>query len=226
MAFEERSYSSDLFRPRPEVVYNPDGQLLIVATPWGPRSSARKAVQFIQDFLASARHDEEATSPFAKLSCLTPLGNQLRLAVKLTNDFIYQEENKQEYLSGIELTIIARQKNEVAMVQIGHPYVVLDRPATGLVVLSSQIDLSSELSFENEMVSPLPGHLLGVDPTSDFQVQSLRHMPNDRLLLISRSSLPAAIYNLEYGRRGLQEISDLCAQSNDRMPFWVGALTF
>ncbi|MEK6556169.1 MAG: hypothetical protein AABZ31_13065 [Bdellovibrionota bacterium] len=225
MSFEERSYNSELYRPKPEVIYNPSSGLLVVATPWGPRPSARKAAQFLQDFLLSAREDSEATSPFAKLSCLSPLGNQLRLAVKMTNDLIYQEDNKQEYVSGIELTVVLRNQYEVAIAQFGHPFLLLDRPATGLTPLGSQIDLSSELSFETEMVPPLPSKLLGVDPTSDFAVQSIRYSPGDRYVLISRSSLPAEVYALPYGRRALHEISQTLSKTNERMPFWLGSLT-
>lgn len=225
MSFEDRSYSGNLFRPRPEVIYDKSGQLLIVATPWGPRASARKAAQFLHDFFLSSRNDSEATSPFARLTCLTPLANQLRLAVKLTNDLIYQEDNKQDYMSGIELTVLARSHREVAIAQVGHPFVLLDRPATGLTPLGSQIDLTSEMSFESEMVSPLPQRLLGLDPTSDFSVQSIRHFAGDRYLLISRSSLPANVYSAPYGSRGLGDISQALSRANEAMPFWMGALT-
>lgn len=226
MSFEERSYSSDVFRPRPEVVYDESNGLLIIATPWGPRGSARKAAQFLQDQLLSAREDAEATSPFAKLTCLSPLANQVRLAVKMVNDTIYQEENKQEYVSGIELTVIQKFNHEIVIAQIGQPFLLMDRPATGLTPLGTQIDLSSELSFETEMVPPLPNHVLGVDPTSDFAVQSIRYSAGDRYLLISRSSLPASVYSMPYGQRSLSEISRSLAQSNDRVPFWIGAVTF
>jgi hypothetical protein len=226
MSFEERSYNSELFRPRPEIIYNPSSGLLVVATPWGPRASARKAAQFLQDFLLSAREDSEATSPFAKLTCLSPLANQLRLAIKMTNDLIYQEDNKQEYVSGIELTVILRSHYEVVVAQYGHPFLLLDRPATGLTPLGNQMDLSSELSFETEMTSPLPQKLLGVDPTSDFAIHSIRYSPGDRYLLVSRSSLPADVYTLPYGRRTLTEISHTLSKTNERMPFWLGALTF
>lgn len=225
MSFEDRSYSGSLFRPRPEVIYDKSGQLLIVATPWGPRASARKAAQFLHDFFLSSRDDSEATSPFARLTCLTPLANQLRLAMKLTNDLIYQEDNKQDYVSGIELTVIARSNQEVAIAQVGYPFILLDRPATGLTPLGSQVDLTSEMSFETEMVPPLPQKLLGLDPTSDFSVQSIRHFMGDRYLLISRSTLPADVYSAPYGARGVADISKTLAHANERMPFWMGSLT-
>jgi hypothetical protein len=225
MSFSERSYSGEIFRPRPEVIATEDGSLLVVATPWGPRNSARKMAQFIQDSFLSARDDHEATSPFARLTCLSPLANQLRLTVKLANDMLYNEENKNEYLSGCELTAIARTQNEIVFIQIGFPFVMLDRPTSGLTPMGYQSDLATELSMGQGMLPPLPSQLLGLDPTSDFSVHSLRPVRGDRFVLVSRSSIPAEIYALPFGRRGLDDITKTLAATDARTPFWLGEFT-
>jgi hypothetical protein len=222
MSFSERSYSGELFRPRPEVIAAEDDSLLIVATPWGPRNSARKVAQFIQDFFLSARDDQEATSPFARLTCLSPLANQLRLTVKMANDMLYHEENKSEYLAACELTLIAKTPNEIAMVQIGFPFLMLDRPTSSLIPLGNQSDLATELSLAREPLPPLPSRLLGLDPTSDFAVHSMKPVRGDRIVLVSRSSLPAELYALPFGRRALDDIAKTLALTDARTPFWLG----
>lgn len=225
MNFQQRSFSGEIFRPRPEVVWVEDGSLLIIATPWGPRGSTRKTIELIQDFFMSARSDEEATSPFARLTCLSPLANQLRLTIKMANDLLYHEENKNEYLSACELTALARAGNEIVFTQIGFPFLMLDRPNCGLTPLGRQSDLSTELSDENELYPPLPSQVLGLDPTSDFAVQSLKARSGDRIVFLSRSSLPAEIYALPFGNRSLDEIAKTLARVNERQPFWLGEMT-
>src|SRR5688572_90445 len=127
MKITERSYGGKIFRPRPEIHLSPGGDLLIVATPWGPRSSAKKAIQVIQDHLQSARSDQEATSPFSHLTCLSPLANSLRAGIKLANDVIYSEDNKNEYISGVELFVFSRRGAEAVWAQVGFPAAYLDR---------------------------------------------------------------------------------------------------
>jgi hypothetical protein len=225
MSIDERSYSGQLFRPRPEVHLEGDGQLMIVATPWGPRNSAKKVIRVIQDYFLSARQDKEATSPFAKLSCLSPLANDLRIAVRLANDAIYNEENKNEYISGVELLVVAKTQDEVAWVQVGYPYLFLDRPQKPLVSLGSQQDLSVEFSLGPNTLAPLPLKLLGLEPFSDFSVESIRPSPHDRFIFISRSGVPPEILSLSPGDRNLENISKLLSQDDAEIPFWVGIHT-
>jgi hypothetical protein len=225
MALQERSYSGQLFRPRPEI-HTDNDRLLILATPWGPRSSAKKAIQVITDHFHATQQDHEATSPFHKLSCLSPLANNLRVAVKMANDLIYNEDNKNEYVSGLELLVIARNQYEMACVQIGMPMVLLDRPYRALTPLCVQSDLATEFSFGSRLLAPLPHQLLGSESSSDFSVFSFRPAEQDRLVLISRSSLPASVYALHAGSRNLDNISQLLANDDSDLPFWAGVLSF
>ena len=221
MAFEERSYSSHLFRPRPEIHVEKDESLVIVATPWGARSSARKAIQIIQDHYLSSQQNKDNTSPFAKLSCLSPMANDLRVAIKLANDSIFHEDNKSEFVSGIELFAMARQKHEVVWAQIGYPFVLLDRTQRSLIPLGSQQDLSVEFSVQAKALPPLPHRLLGVDATTDFSIESFRPQFQDRLILISRSGIDAKIFGLAPADRSLAKISEILAQDDQDLPFWT-----
>jgi hypothetical protein len=221
MGFEERSYNSHLFRPRPEVHVERDESLIIVATPWGSRPAARKAIQIIQDYYLSSRQDNEATSPFAKLTCLSPMANHLRIAVKLANDAIYHEDNKREFVSAIELFVLARSHNEIVWTQIGQPFALLDRPQRPLTPLGNFQDLSVEFSTQARALAPLPHRLLGLDNSSDFSIESFRPHYQDRLVLLSRSGLAPSIFQLSPADRNLKYITELLSQDDVDLPFWA-----
>lgn len=223
-SFEEKSYNGNVYRPRPEIHRENDGTLLIVSTPWGSRSSARRANQMIVDYFLSTRQDREATSPFNRLGILSPLANDLRIAVRLANDLIYNEENKQEYKAGIELFVLAKTESEVAWVQIGHPYPILIRPNNSLVILGSQQDLSLDHSPDSKAFSPLPNKLLGIDRTSDFSSETIRRNSNDRLLLISRSVPPLEIFRQETKKLNFNSMATSLSNENPEVPFWMGLI--
>lgn len=225
MIFEERSYNTETFRPKPEVSKDSGSSLLLITTPWGPRSSAKKSIEVIQDHFHSSQNDQDVTSPFAKLTCLSPMSNDLRISIKLANDLIYNEENRDEYLSAVELFAMARGPNELSWVQIGNPFPLLDRPNQPLVALGSQLDLSSELYRGEVLCPPLPSKTLGLDPTSDFEIHSIRPEKSDRIILLSHSMIPAEVYTLPYGQRGLNEISQLITEKTPNSPFWIASIT-
>jgi hypothetical protein len=144
----------------------------------------------------------------------------------MANDLIYNEENKSEYISGLELLVIARTQYEMACVQIGMPMILLDRPQRALGPLCVQNDLATEFSFGSRLLAPLPNLLLGSESSSDFSVFSFRPAPQDRLVLISRSSLPASLYTLPPSDRNLDKISQLLSKDDGDLPFWTGILSF
>jgi hypothetical protein len=224
MSMQQRSYSGELFRPRPEIHVEPDGQLVIVATPWGPRSSATRAIEIIRDYFHSIQNDDETTSPFSRLTCLSPLANNLRIAVKLANDAICHEENKAELTSGIELFVMVRNHSEISWVQVGYPYLLLDRAHRPLSPLGSQQDLAVEYSKHKLTYPPLPSRILGVDMSSDFSVESFRPIANDRLILVARSSVPASIYGAPMAERSLESLSTILSNDDPGLPFWLGIL--
>lgn len=225
MELVSRSYSGNLFRPKPEVYCERDGVLCIVATPWGPRNSARKVVQTIQDFFLSAKSDQEVTSPFQRLTCISPLANNLRVAVMLANDVIYREDNRNELTSGVELFVCARSGSEVVWTHIGQPHVLLDRKNLPIITLSTSPDAAFDFSVGQNWLPPLPSALLGTDATSNFQIRSFRPQKEDRLLLASRSLLPQQLQLMPRDKRNLEALTLELSSSDAQMPFWLGQVT-
>ena len=226
MKLLERSYSGKVFRPRPEILCEAEGNLCLIATPWGPRSAARKVIQTIVDFFHSARANEEATSPFQPLSGLSPMANNLRVAIMLANDTVFREENRNEFLSGVELFAAAKRGHELAWAHIGGPHLLLDRPGLDLQVLSTTPDYALLHTDQKELLAPLPGALLGLGATSNFAVQSIRVQNEDRLILLHRSFIPPIMQTLPRPQRQLGPFSQIMAKQSADLPFWLGILSF
>lgn len=226
MKFTERSYSGKMFRPRPEIHFSAENKLLIVATPWGVRSGAKKTVETIVDYYSSSQQDLEATSPFEKLSCLSPTANALRIATLLANDKLFREENKNEFQSGVELFAAAINAYDVSWLQVGHPNILLGRKGRGLIPLGSHVDLSLDVSGSHKVLAPLPSQMLGLDPTANITIGSLRPQPDDRILLISRSAMTENIYLLQSSNWTLEQVTKSLSENHTDLAFWLGLLSF
>jgi hypothetical protein len=226
MSFDQRSYSGKLFRPTPEVHMHDDGSFGVIATPWGGRGAAKKVIEILTDYILSSRQDMEATSPFQKLTCLSPLANLLRTGIMLANDSIYREENKAEYQAGVEVLVFAHLHGELAFAQVGHPHIFLARPKLPWIPLSVQVDLSTELSQPPEILPPLPQNLIGLHTTTNMNLSSFRTQPGDRLVLLSHSVVSHPLYTVAFDQTNLDSISESLSKSHPDLPFWLGVLGF
>jgi hypothetical protein len=219
---DQRSYSGKLFRPTPEVYVEEDGSFGVIATPWGPRTTARKAIDIVKDYVLSSRQDMEATSPFQVLTCLSPLANTLRVALMLANDSIYREENKAEYVSGVEILAFAHQNGELAFAQVGHPHFFLARSGWPWVPLAVQMDLAAEYSQSETVLSPLPQNLIGLHTTTNMNVSSFKTQSQDRLVFLSHTLAADALFQTPFERTSLEDISKQLSSRNPDLPFWLG----
>lgn len=225
MKISDRSFGGKLFRPTPETHFEPDGSLCLVSTPWGHRGSGKKLNQSIVDFFHSAATDKEVTSPFQKLTCLSPQGNHLRTAIMLANDLIYREDNSGEYVSGIELFAAALHNQEFTWASVGQPHVLLVRGGL-LYLLSVSADATIDSLINQGGSVPLPHNMLGTYSTSNFGINSVKVIESDKILLISRATLPLALFQLPKGTQNLESVSLALAKDDEATPFWLGLLTF
>lgn len=222
----ERSYSGKLFRPKPEIHIEDDGSFGVIATPWGPRAGAKRAIEVLKDYVLSARQDMESTSPFQKLTCLSPLANTLRVGVMLANDSLYREENKAEYICGVEVLVFAHQMGEIAYAQVGHPNLYLARNSFPWMALTVQPDLAMEMSEPHERRAPLPQNLIGLHTTTNLNVASFKSQPGDRLIFVSHSHAAHTSYSTPFEQTTIDKISESLAQKHPDLPFWLGVFAF
>lgn len=224
MKIEHRSYSGRLFRPKPEIHVEEDGSLAIIATPWGARSGAKKCLQIISDFFLSAKTDLESTSPFEKLDCLSPTANNLRSAVLLAHDALFQEDNKNEYVTGCELFACAKINREFTFVQLGQPHVYVSRTGLPLIPANCSFDLTLSASPQGTMLSPLPQNLLGTSKKACLDYRTVRYHEGDKLVLLSRSLVPPRFLSVEGRQASINLLSSSLSEQDEEMPFWLGLI--
>lgn len=224
MKFIERSYSGQLFRPTPEVEVEEGGSFGVISTPWGARPSASKVNEIIRDHVLSASQDDEATSPFQKLSCISPLANTLRVATMLANDTVYREDNRAEYMTAMEFVVFSHIHGEFAYAQVGQPNLYLAREGLPWLPIAVQLDLSTEMSTQSGMCPPLPGNLIGIHTTTNMVVSSFRTKPKDKIIFLSHSLPSQAVFTLPYQTTQLDEITRKLSADFPNIPFWLGVL--
>lgn len=222
MNFDHRSYNGDHYQlPKPEVFFDAKEKFLIVATPWGPRAPVRNAISMIAEYYLSSKGDHEITSPFERLTNLSTIANNLRVAALLANEAIYDQVNKHEYHLGLEIFIASYNQSELVWLQVGRPHVCLSRPGLALLPFSMSLDLAAELSSPTAPLPPLPSQVFGLDSNPNMFINSFRPQANDKLVLLSRHWLPDNIISLPHHERDVESISKiLCAESE--VPFWIG----
>lgn len=225
MKFEERSFrATGTAIPRPEIFFSPDDRLLIVATPWGPRSAAKQAIDIITDYFLSSRGDQEMTSPFQRLANLSTTANNLRIATLLANDQICQTTNRDEYVAGLEIFASVQYQSELVWVQMGQPHLFLSRTQAAMVPMGIQLDLAAELGKPNSGLSFLPSHLVGLDPNPNLLTNSIRPQEGDQLVLLSKSWIAESFFPPSPKARELESLGQqISRDTND--PFWLGLWT-
>lgn len=221
MQIVERSYSSDVFRPKPLLHWDLDQRFLMIVTNWGSAESAQKIIQDFTKYVLAAQGDVEVTTPFEFLPQLTPEANSLRIASQLTNELIFRSENKSELTAGVELCALLHSKNQLAWLQIGLPSILIKRSHKMLEPLSIAHDLSSQFSQEGRSLHPLPQSLLGTEPILNPQVGSLLLQNQDQIFLLSRSHLSASVFNQPHLPAMVQALSE----DSDKEPFWLAQVT-
>ncbi|NQY99536.1 MAG: hypothetical protein HRT45_02580 [Bdellovibrionales bacterium] len=224
MKFDERSYSGKLFRPSPILHIEKDASLIIVATPWGHRSGAKKVVENIVDLYLSSQSDGEATSALDKMTSLSQAANNLRSCVQLANKVLYQEDNKAEYESGLEIFVGTILGGEFSFIQIGQPQVFLLRESYPIAPLATNVDLSVSLSPPGKMLAPIPATLMGLEPQVNLSVHSYGIQDGDRIALLSRSFATSRFLSMDSSDANLDSMTDELVKQDQHMPFWLGVV--
>ena len=225
LKFEERPYSGKTFRPRPEIHLDAQEKLIIVATPWGSRAAARKVIDRMTDYLSLAREDDEATSPFERLTCLSSQANNLRIAALLANEALYREDNRNEYSAGVELFAAHIGQFELDFIQAGNPQILLSRKGRKLIPVGSQIDLSYDLSGPDEILPALPSQLLGLDSNLNLNINGFRARAGDRIVLLSHSQVPDVVFSMNEYETNVDSLSRNLAKVHPDLAFWLGILS-
>lgn len=224
--FDFRSYSSKLFRPQPVISQDLEKSILVIATPWGQKNAAEKTTELIHNFYLSSIEDLEATSPYEFIFSLSKEANLLRTSVLLANEKVFQEENFDEYSSACEVIAVTKVGNEVHLIQVGQPSLYLHRKGFAVQPLACSLDLSMNISHNQDLASPLPSKLIGLEKNIDIAVHTFIPQQRDRLIFLSRTFAPETFFNLKNTDFTMVDLTRSIAKENTANPFWLAILEF
>ncbi len=220
MDFVQRSFpGNNATLPTPQIYFEPQEKLLIVATAWGSPTGAKKVIETISEYFLATKSDKEATSPFRRLNYLSTAANNLRIATLVANELLYREENRNEYRCGIELFVGTIQDRELAWLQVGYPNIMIQRKGHSLLPISVHMGLANEVEHSEKFLPPLPNSLIGISPEPQLFIQSICPKPGDNIVLLSRSWIPRELF-----KSNVKTFEDMSrALSLDpNEPFWLG----
>lgn len=222
MELTERSYSTNIFRPRPLIHWELDKQLLVVATNWGAKDTAEKIIANIAKYVVEAQGDMEATTLFESLPQLTTESNSLRIACLLANESCYRYENQSDYIGGIEVCLLLRTQNKLSWLQVGQPHLFVKRIGAPIQTLSVCPDLGFDYIGGSKNESPLPKELLGVDTTLAPRCGDCLMDAGDEIIMVSRSQAPNNFGAENDSQLSLSRLTMSFSEHNTKDPFWVG----
>lgn len=207
MRLQHRSIKGQALRPSP-IVSSMEGELIVVATPWGDPSAAKKAVQNIEEFM----HMTEA-----ELSTEVAVLERLRAAFLATNEMIYLSHNRVEYQTALELLAIHYHHGVLTWTQVGSPNLNLQLGHRTL-----PLTVSLEWSFQTQQLSPLPSQVLGIDKNPILQSGTCRVTAGNQLVLLSSSVIPEDFFR--YQASDFETMVRFIHQQNVGQPFWLGLI--
>ena len=224
MKLQERSYSTKIMRPKPLVHSEEDGSMIVIATSWGQPEHGQRAVDEVVKYINAAKADVEVTSPFEFLTCVTDEVNYVRTGLLIANDALYRGENRTQYFSGVEVLALFRRDNQIAWAQVGCPSLFIQRQNQSLQPLSMGLDLSTEMKPAEGALPPLPGQLLGLDPTCNIQCGHTLIHEGDQLVLLASTTVAPSLWSLPPYQADLNHVTNRMIQEDPEAPFWLGLI--
>ena len=225
MNLKFQAFGGTIFRPQPETLLHRELGFFAVVTPWGPQFQTKEVIKALIQNYETYSSDEEVTSVYPPLNSLSPEENTFRQAVLSCNEQVFREQNKEsEYTFGYEMVCGVIREKQILFIQVGHPYIYLDRPGISLQPMGHVLDLSAGFSRLPHNPPPLPSQLLGLYSDMHFSVFRVPVGAKDRLLFISRSFIPVNLVTVPREERTLNLMARQLAEDNEDIPFWIGLL--
>ena len=222
MKFAEQLYRSKTRLPKPEYFIEPDGSFGVIVSCWGQESAANKAIEHVIQLKNVYAQDRDHTSPFSFLDSLSYETNRLRQNLMNLNDFLYAEDNQNEFKNGYEVLIFSRTQNEWSWAQVGGPNIILNRKLQAHILQSSN---TGTIRFGSSK-DPLPGSLLGLYRTISIQCGSVRTDSNDEIIFYT-GDLSAPHLNESFLKLSdlKNRVQSLVKNQQDKA-FWLASLNY
>jgi len=216
--WSERSYNTNLLRPKPLIHRDESQKFILIMTPWGSQEECQKVMDFSIQHLLTVRQDQEHTSAFQKILSLSNEANELRQVSLLANDFLFRNINAESHELVIEFLFLAFNKRQVSWVQLGCPHLFLKKKDQGTQPISCYPE-----TLQTLQQFPLPSYHLGSDSTVAPRCGDLFLNKSDELILLSSSQIPNSIWQNKE-KKDIELWTDEMTKESDSQPFWLGRL--
>ncbi len=222
MKFSEQLYRTKTRLPQPEHFIEPDGSFGVIVSCWGQENSSNRAIEHIIQLKNVYSQDREQTSPFSFLDSLTYETNRLRQNLMNLNDYLYAEDNLNEYKNGYEVLIFSRTQNEWSWAQVGGPNIILNRKDQAHILQSSPT-ASTRFGTAKD---PLPGLLLGLYKTISIQCGSIRTDNKDEIIFYQGDLALPQLDERFLKSTELKNRMQTLAKTEQDKPFWLASLNY
>ncbi len=217
--FEQRSFNSTMFRPKPTVHLAFQNSLLLVATVWGAQEAADRVIQEITQYVEASRGDVEVTSPFKFDPGVGNEANALRVGCMLANEMLLRVLNQSEYQAGVEIFALSSFANMWSWAQVGQPQAFIQRKGFSNLPVATPLDLRTAMG-KADLHSPLPQKLLGIESSIAVQYGELSLQKNDQWMLVAAHDLPKEFFTKKI--ENLETFTNLWIKTHPDYPFWMG----
>lgn len=205
---------------KPIEVFNSTSNLLALATPYGDSAHVEGALNKMIAEFENLLSDPDSTSPYSKLTCLTPTENHIYTSTQFLNDYLYSTYNQDLLTVGCDFCLIYKKANQVFLSQIGWPLLVLHENTKNIPISSEYASKPKNL---DESVY-LPRYLLGEESSVNVKVQSFTVDSNSKLLILKSNQNPTEI--LKSYPEPLDSIAKQFVKKNSKQGFWLGEIEF
>ena len=199
---------------------NSDENLLVLATPFGDTEQLQEALEKMVTQFEGLIADPDSTSPYSKLTCLTPTENLLYTSTQFLNDYIYSNHNKDHLDLGCDFCLLYKKNKMVYLSQIGWPLIVLHHDKKNIPISAEY----SKAPMDKENGTYLPWHILGLDSSVNAKIQSFAVDEKSKLLLLKSNENPDGLLTLYPS--SLESIAESFVEVHPNQGFWLGEVSF
>lgn len=211
MNLKDRSYNTNIFRPRPKVEQS--DEFIILVTSWAAEDKTLEVIRLLEQSLKDQPVSDETvlTVPVEKTTI-----EKMCDGIRNVNTKLYQEFNKDEFKYCYEVMLIKIETNRFFWANVGSPFLFLYSTSQFL-----PLSVGPDWGWRDGKVTPVPRSCIGISDRVDVQFGQFEIQNNDQFCLLNRSYAPAQFYQMPFD---LDQITAGLIKENDQLPFWVGLL--
>ena len=213
-------YRGNFVFSQPIQISNADENLLVLATPYGDHELIQDALDKMVNEFEGLIADPDSTSPYSKLTCLTPTENLLYTTTQFLNDYISSNHNQDSLDIGCDLCMLYKKDNRVYLSQIGWPLIVLHHENINVPISS---DYASYPSSKDSGVF-IPSYLLGLESSVNVKIQSFSVNSDSKILILKSNENPDGLLTLY--PTNLESVAKTFVGVDPNQGFWLGEVSF